>query len=213
MTNDLIRSGEIVSDVPHEIALQGVESAALKEQLREAIGLTETAIMRVAVIWRELVRRGEDMSDVKFALAPFMLPVAEGRLLPALVVAMAGQVRSLQRIADLPIHDQKALAEGRMIKILKPDYGVIEKPLKRLSFPELAAIVRGGKIMSVEDQRRALRQPPARRARKSTVVSLRLSADTYNDAALAAADAGMGIDDYLRRLIIAGLRRDNAATA
>ena len=169
--------------------------------------MTEQSIMQAAHLWRELTRRGEDLSDIRFPLAPFMLPLAQGTLLPELAIAMAGQVRSLQRVAELPVADQRRLLAGEEIPIVKPDTGVVTKPLKKLSFPEIVTVIRGGRIIGPEEQRRAIATRPVRQTRKSTMVEIRLSPDTYNDAAIAAADAGMRMDEYLRRLIIAGMRR------
>lgn len=211
MTNDPARTGEIVQAVPSRIELEGVPTTDLKQQLRDAIGMTETAIRQVASIWQELVRRGEDLSDIRFALAPFMAPVDEGRLLPGLVVAMAGQVRSLQRLAELPTEMQAELLAGKHTPVLKLDRGVIEKPLKSLSFPEITAVVRDGTILTPEQQRQNALRAPRRMPRKSTYVNIRLAPETYQEAALAAADADMAMDDYLRRLIIAGLRRSQGA--
>lgn len=205
MSNDA-KTGEIVLHVPHNLELQSVSDEDLRDQIRAAVGLTEDAVRRLAALWVEATRRNLDLSEMKFALAAFLPAVARGELLPALVVSMAGQTRSLQRLADLPVHEQRRLADGGLVEVFRPDRGVVEKPLRGLSFPELASVVVGGRVLSADEQRRAFKNRPTRQARKSTTVTLRLAPDTYNDAARAAADAGMTIDDYLRRLIIAGMR-------
>lgn len=192
--------------MPGALELESVSDDDLQARIRDAVGLTETAIRRLAALWVEGLRRGLDLTGIKFALAPFLPAVARGDLIPALVVSMAGQTRSLQRLADLPVPDQQRLAAGEAVKLYRPDRGVTEKPLRSLSFPELCTVIAGGRILTADEQRQAWQKRPLRRARKSTVVSIRLAPDTYNDVAIAAADAGMTVDDYLRRLIIAGMR-------
>lgn len=201
MVNEPTRTGAIVDTAPAKLELQGLSNAALRAELRDAIGMTEAAIRRVAAIWQELVRRGDDMSDLRFALAPVMRAVDEGELLPALVVAMAGQVRSLQRLALLPISDQQRLMEGQEVEIVSAD-GVKRKPLSALSWPEMTRVVQGGRILTAEEQRTAAATSKPVTPRKSRVVQVRLAPSTYEAAAIAAAKAGLRTDDYLRRLII-----------
>ena len=214
MTNDPIVPAEIVSAAPERIELQSLSDTDLKSAIRDAIGLTETAIRRVATLWVEALRRGIDLSDVRFALAPILPAVARGDLLPALVVTMAGQTRSLQRLAELPIADQRNLAEGAPVEVYNAARGVESKPLKSLSFPELAAAVRHGRILTADEQRKAAAAAatrPIRRPRHGTkIVELRLAADTYEAAARAAADEGLRLDDYLRRLVIASVSASTA---
>lgn len=155
MTSDMTKSGEIVESAPDRIELQGISTVDLRSRLDAAIGMTERAIRTVAAIWAELTRRGEDLSNIRFSLARFMLPVAEGRLLPKLVVAMSGQTRALSLVADLSVDDQAALVDGRPVEIYRGDDRVETKTLAEMTFAETALVIRDGYIRSSDEQRLA----------------------------------------------------------
>lgn len=164
--NEPASIGEIVDKAPAAMELQDVPTNELHQQLSEAIGMTEQAVTRVAHIWRELSRRGEDMSCYRFALAQFMPAVADGRLLPRLVVNMAGQTRALTRLAELPVGDQRALLSGQTIEVYKGEDTVEEKRLDDLTYSEIALAIRDGHIRSAAEQKLAAERSSGRR-RKS----------------------------------------------
>jgi hypothetical protein len=153
---------EIVARAPEALELAEVSTEALKHQLRNAIGITEQAIIRVAVLWQELTRRGEDLSEFRFALAPFLLPVAQGKLLPALVVSMAAQPRALQRLAALPVQEQEQLLSGKEIEVYKGDGQAEAKPLPAMTFAEIVATVRDGRILTKDEQALATKRSAVR---------------------------------------------------
>ena len=143
---------EIVASAPAELELAAVETSALHVQLRDAVGLTERSLERVARIWRELVRRGEDLSGYQMPFAKFLMPVADGRLLAALVVKMSGQPRALERIGDLPIREQQELLNGRRVDVYRGPDRVDSLPLDQLTFSDIALAVRDGRIWKISEQ-------------------------------------------------------------
>ncbi len=153
---------EIVTRAPEALELAEVSTEALKNQLRNAIGITEQAIIRVADLWQELTRRGEDLSEFRFALAPFLLPVAQGKLLPALVVSMAAQPRALQRLAALPVQEQAQLLSGMEIEVYKGAGQAEAKPLPAMTFAEIVATVRDGRILTTDEQALATKRSAVR---------------------------------------------------
>lgn len=159
-------SVEIVTEAPVAMELQSVSTAELRAQLHEAIGLTEAAIVRVATIWSELSRRGEDLSGVRFSLARFMLRVARGQLLPGLVVALSGQTRALERIAELPLDDQKRLAAGDALEIYRGQDRIDTAPLASLTYSEIALAIRDGRIRTAAEQRMAFERVKKARSRR-----------------------------------------------
>lgn len=168
MTNDVTMTGEIIDAAPDAVELTTISTDALHERLRGAIGMTEQAIRSVAMLWHELVRRGEDMSRYRMALAPYMLPVADGRLLPALVVQMSGQLRALQRLAELPVTDQARLLAGAPIEVYRGEGRTEAKPLADLTFSDIALAVRDGHIRTAAEQRLAYdRSQPNRHKRRA----------------------------------------------
>lgn len=195
---------EIVDLVPSQVELQQYDSAELRRQLQEAIGLTETAIRRVAALWAELTRRGENLTDIRFALAEFLPAVARGDLLPRLVVAFAGQPRALQRLGDLPVAKQAALVEGEQIEIWNATRGTERRKISDLHWGQIATIVQGGRILTADEQRAAAERRPVR-IPKSHTVDIRLARPDYLAAAEAAKSAGVTVEHYLRQLIRAAL--------
>lgn len=137
--------------IPKPAELASMSTDDLRRDLVASIGLTARAISRVAAIWDELARRGIDLSDVKFALRDYMRRVATGQLLPEAVAQLAGSVRTLSLVADLPVSDQRRLIDGDPIQITTSD-GIVEKRLSELTWPEAARVIRGGHILSPKEQ-------------------------------------------------------------
>lgn len=157
MTNEV----QVVGAAPEALELQAVTTADLHERLDGAIGMTERAIMTVAMIWRELTRRGEDMSRHRFALARFMLPLASGRLLPALVVQMSGQPRALDRLAELPVDEQRRLLGGEPLEVYRGDGRVEAAPIAALTYSDITLAVRDGRVRSAMEQKLAFERSKA----------------------------------------------------
>lgn len=170
---------EIVAAAPAELELQSASTAQLREQLRTAIGVTENAIRTVAMIWRELVRRGEDMSEFRMALSRFFMPVAEGRLLPALVVRLSGQPRALERLAELPIDVQQALVQNRPVEIYRGEDRVESLTLDEMTWGDVALAIREGRIWSAAEQRLAFQRShrPRRPSRRGRPYKIDLDGD------------------------------------
>lgn len=203
MTNEAPESGEIVASAPAAMELQSIGTAELRAQLDQAIGMTEEAIVRVATIWAELTRRGEDMSGVRFSLARFMTPVARGRLLPGLVVAMSGQTRALDRIAQLPLPDQERLARGEEIAIFRSS-GMVRAPLSDLTYSEISFAIRDGRILEAEEQRIAwVRSQMAKAPRKRSSRMPKVSIST--DRIVRIGNARIPADRLIVELRAAGL--------
>lgn len=120
--------------------------------------MTARAIATVATIWTELERRGEDMSGYKFALRGYMRAVASGRLIPEAVAALAGQLRTLDRVAELPVDEQRRLIDGAPITLVTADGSTIERRLSDMTWTETARVLRGGQIMTPAEQQIAMQR-------------------------------------------------------
>lgn len=172
---------EIVPSAPEHLELQGESTEVLRSRLRAAIGMTEEAIRTVATLWRELQRRGEDMSEFRTSLSPFLPAVADGRLLPALVVKLSGQTRALARLAELKVDDQQRLLQGEVLAIYRGGDHIERKQLDHLTYSEILLSIRDGRIWSVEEQRMAhQRSEEARRRLKSKGRPVTLSVTSGN---------------------------------
>lgn len=142
--------------VPDSRSLAAVSTGDLWDELSRAIGVTAKAIARLAMIWVELEKRGEDLSDVKFSLRSFLPMVATGRLLPEAVAALAGQTRKLRLLSDLSVHDQGRLLGGAPVEVFKPG-GCEEKPFLDTTLSEAALVIRGGVIRTAAEQELAVK--------------------------------------------------------
>lgn len=165
--------------------LSAMTTAEMKAELHKAIGITAQAIARVALLWTELTRRNEDLSDVPFALAAYMADVASGRLLPEAVAALAGRVRTLKIVSDLPIDEQRSIIiDQRAIPILAADGEVRKKRLDDLTFAETARVIADGRVRSIDEQRlvlgRAETAAAARRNRPRRGPRPRITVDPDN---------------------------------
>ena len=187
-----------------ELDIRHTDTAVLREALYDAIGVTVSAIQRVAAIWAELERRGEDLSDIKFALAAYMRPVQAGRLLPEAVAQLAGRRRTLDAVASLPIEDQRRLIKGEAIEVVSTDR-TRHKTLDEMTFPEIGRVIRDGMIRTVEEQRAGIERMETRRRlpgrRRGPKPRILVDTDT---AEVTVGDKTVSIDALLAALKEAG---------
>jgi hypothetical protein len=151
---------------PEPSELGALSTDELHRHLTTAIGLTARAIANVASIWTELERRGEDLSRYKFALRGYMRAVSAGTLLPEAVASLAGQVRTLDLVASLPVPEQRRLIDGAEIEIVTGG-GTTRKRLPDLTWTEAARVIRDGTVRSVGEQQLALQR--SERTRRAPV--------------------------------------------
>jgi hypothetical protein len=144
------------------VEMQRLSTPQLRAELHQAIGVTAASIARVAIIWRELEARGEDLSTVKFALREYMHGIASGRILPETVAALAGQRRVLSLVAELPIVDQKRLIAGDKLTVVESN-GATQKSLSEMLYSEVARVIRDGRIRDEVEQRLILRRVEAKK--------------------------------------------------
>ena len=202
MTNEA--TTEIVERAPDSVELQSIATEDLRRELVEAIGLTVRTVQRVAAIWAELERRGEDLSDIRFSLAAYMPAVAAGRLLPEVVVALSGRQRTLNIVADLAIDDQRRLINGEPITLVTTD-ATVQRSLDDMTFSEITRVIRDGQIRTEAEQRLAMdrldrrrRQERPRRGRRPTVRVLQTSDQ------IKIGDTSVDIEDVIAALRGAG---------
>jgi hypothetical protein len=86
----------------------------LRAELANALKLSAPYLLRLAAIWLELERRGEDMSALRVGLGAYLPLIGSGRMLPELVVKYAGESAVLGRCAKMTVEEQhRVLATGR----------------------------------------------------------------------------------------------------
>lgn len=92
--------------------LSAVDTAALRDALRDGLRMTVSHLVYVAAIWKELESRGEDLSALRQGIGAFLPAIAAGEVLPETVVAFAGKPATLKVVAKLPPAEQRAIADG-----------------------------------------------------------------------------------------------------
>ena len=98
--------------------LKDIPSPKLKAMLADQLRLTAEHLLRLAWIVRVLEERGEDLSDLKLGLLPYLRQIAFGQVLPEVVVRFASSPMLLGRVAALPEPDQRRLASGEAVKLV-----------------------------------------------------------------------------------------------
>lgn len=105
--------------IPSSSTLSTMSNAELRAELGRAIIMTAQSIAYLAACWVELEKRGEDLSDLRIGLAPFLYAVAAGRLLPEAVVSFAGRKQVLRWLTNQSLERQRQLIEDPHITVIE----------------------------------------------------------------------------------------------
>lgn len=145
--------------------LSAMSTADLRAELSRGLSLTAQHFGRLAVIWGELERRGEDLSDLRRGLGARIPQIAAGLLAAEIVVAFASRPAVLDAMVGIPLDRQRDLAAGGTVAVLAPQ-GVEAESVALSSLPP--AVVRlvfaGGVERTPQEQRAAI---VARRPKKA----------------------------------------------
>ncbi len=191
--------------------LAAVSTDDLKTQLANAIGVTAHTVARLAVIWAELERRGEDLSALRrgglFSYLPY---IAHGQLDPEVVVRCAGQAMLIRAMMDIPLTDQRrVLREGLPVAV--DDGGAIEErhlPVEDVTARDVRRAFVGARLRSPAEQIRLL--PGAgKRANptlRGTIVKIRLTAEEYEELRRLAKSTGQNTPTLARDILLRGIR-------
>lgn len=101
--------------------LSSLSTEQLKNQLVESLAVTAAQLVRSAAIVLLLEERGEDVEALKIGMLQYLRKIALAQLLPAVVVRFASKQAILDKITNLPLTEQKRLAEGEPIRLLVYD--------------------------------------------------------------------------------------------
>lgn len=189
--------------------LAAVPTDDLKRELAEAVGVTARTLRRMAVIWRELERRGEDMSALRGGLMGYLPMIAEDRLEPELVVRGAGQATMLKAAMALPLHQQRQIIEkGVPVARLDPETGDIaveNVPIEKLSIYDVRQAfapdgIRGqGEQVRLIARMRGDRKPATKRG---IILSIRLTEPEHRALKELAAREGKQVRTWARDILM-----------
>lgn len=149
------------------LELASVSTSELRTELARGLTLTADTLYRLGLIWQELERRGEDLSDLRHGLARTLPLIAAGRLAAEAVVAFAGRPLLLRAIEGVPLDRQRSLAAGEPVHVIDPTApdAVQQMPLAVLPAAAVRLVFGDGEIRSPDAQRLALR-PRAKKRRE-----------------------------------------------
>lgn len=164
-------------------SLSALSTDDLKHELGRSLEMTAKHITYLAMIWKELEDRGEDLSDLRHGLAAYLPLIARSKLDASLVIQYAGQKTLLGALSQLPIEEQRQVSESGYVTLVALDDNgqrqELQKPLSKLSAGEVHQVFSDTGIRSSDDQLRLLdrrknrsaptKKPKHRRARRVKV--------------------------------------------
>lgn len=150
-------------------SLVDVSTADLRIELARGLTLTADTLYRLGMVWAELDRRGEDLSDLRHGLARTLPLIAAGRLAAEAVVSFAGRPALLRALEGVPLDRQRSLAAGEPVAVLDwtDKTSVQEMPLASLPSAAIRLVFGEGEVRSPDQQRMAMR-PRKRKNRDDT---------------------------------------------
>lgn len=120
-----IEKSSVVLQIGHEIeSLSKLDVPQLRQELARSLELSASIVIRMAAIIRLLEEKGEDLSDLRFGLMTHLRRVAYGQVIPDVIVKYQGYPMLLDRIASLPLPDQRSLSSGGLVKLAVLNTGV-----------------------------------------------------------------------------------------
>lgn len=160
--NDLLPA---TTSVISGLELSRIPTADLKSELARGLTLTAEVLTRLGLIWQELERRGEDLSDLRQGLARTLPLIAAGLLAAEAVVSFAGRPAILRTLEGVPLDQQRAFASGEPLAVIDPTNPerVESLPLAQLPAAAIRLAIVGGEIRSPEVQRLSFRTRRPRR--------------------------------------------------
>lgn len=189
-------------EIPRTPAFMTTEE--LREELRRAVNLTARSVAYLAEVWTELERRGEDMSDIRIGLAPFLRDVAAGRLAPEAVLTFAGSRMVLRWVGRRPLAEQKRLASGAPVEV-PTEEGPRQIPATQLTVQHLRMLQKAREERVTGRRQRRGPRPMHGRAMKA-VVTFMMPNDMRDEIARLAAARRKPVSEIMREAVALYLR-------
>jgi len=148
-----------LTTIPNDMAaLAAMDTANLRAELAHGLTLTAVTLTKLGMVWAELERRGEDLSDLRVGIARTLPLIAAGRLAAEAVVAFAGRPMILRAIEGVPLDVQRRLADGEPIPIYLPGESAPKSlPLARIPSAAVTRVIADGMVRTPAEQRLAIR--------------------------------------------------------
>ncbi len=99
-----------------QLEVSKLSTEQLKAELARELGSFANHLIRLAAVWVELERRGEDLTQLRGGIGVYLPAIAAGTVLPETVVRFSGQTTLLRAIAALtPTEQQRILDDGKVL--------------------------------------------------------------------------------------------------
>jgi hypothetical protein len=101
-------------------AVESLETDRLVQELKNGILSTIQSFIWLSKIWAELERRGYDLEPLRKGIARTLPLIASGRLSAEAVVAFMDKPAIIHRLENMPIEQQKRIANGELVTVYIP---------------------------------------------------------------------------------------------
>lgn len=210
MTEQITHTPPVITALLPDLArdISGWSTGRLRDALANAIIDTAQSLRRMAVIWRELEERGEDLSRYKAGLMVFMPLIAADRLDADVVVRCAGQYTVLRAISALPLTRQQQLLRSGAPVLRNSDPGSQIRmqlaPLEKLTVEDVRLAFGSQDVRTADEQRAILqKRKAATRGRRNRQVAVNLTNEEFAAIEDAARRQGVQIPVFLRQTALA----------
>lgn len=162
----------LIEDPRKHVATQisEMDNAALLSELERVLAVTAETIAYLGQIWRELDRRGIDLTPYRQGMGQYLPLVASGQLAPDAIVKFSGKMMLLRAVQSLPVPEQTRLAAGAKVDVVSLDpegeIAIHQVEASSLTGDQIKILFDAGRIRSVEEQSNMLRSMMTIRKRK-----------------------------------------------
>lgn len=152
-------------------------TAQLWQMFREGIATSASGLMAAALAWKEMERRGIDLTKARTPLTNRLTAVADGKLAAAVLLRYGHSATVLDNFlgVDLDKQSEMANADYRVAVVKRDGASTMLRP-DDLSVSEFKRVFQGGRVQTVAEQKKAMPKPtkpvvvPERAARTSTAI-------------------------------------------
>jgi hypothetical protein len=169
-TRDMIHANltDLLNDDQADADLERMSPDQLREELYRCLGFTTMGVRRAARIFKRLEDLGEDVDKLRVSTARFLRLVANGQMLPEVLVRFAGSSVLMGHIARLPLPDQQRVCQGEPVPLVVFSAGgevtTLQVMPENLTRAQLRQVFALGVIADLAQQRAYLED---RRTRKT----------------------------------------------
>jgi hypothetical protein len=189
--------------------LQAMSTEELRGELARSLQLNASQLLHLAAVWRELERRGEDLSDLRSGMGAYLPMIAAGRLDANAVVKFAGQTTILRALIDLPIERQRAIIADTPIDVVVLDAAgesqIKALPAYTLTAAQVRQVFAPGRLRDTKEQEAVLLQTVTRKRKARAIAGTgqRVRYDASADT-LVVGRQRVAVGDVLGALVVAG---------